>query len=172
MPRPEQIKGIVIHCTAGFGDIRSIKRFWKNNLGWRSPGYHRVINEKGKIYKLANYEDYTNGVKGFNDEYIHIAYIGGVDPEDYNIAKDTRTKQQKLMLQHCISDVMIWLEDNNINPEVDFCVIGHRDFSPDQNGDGAIASWERIKECPSFDAMHEYLHYTSIDRRLKLPTEL
>ena len=87
------------------------------------------------------------------------------------MAKDTRTQAQKLSLQHCISDVMLWLESEGKNPDVDFCVVGHRDFSADQNGDGVIAGWERIKECPSFDAMHEYLHYTSIDRRLKLPTQ-
>jgi N-acetylmuramoyl-L-alanine amidase len=170
MPRPEQVLGIVIHCSAGYGNVESIKRFWKS-LGWRSPGYHRVVNQDGKINHLRNYEGYTNGVKGYNSEYIHISYIGGVEKEDYNKAKDSRTPEQKLSLQHLISDVMLWLRANGQDTDVDFCVVGHRDFSPDQNSDGHIAGWERTKECPSFDAMHEYLHYTSIDRRLILPTD-
>ena len=33
---------------------------------------------------------------------------------------------------------------------------GHRDFSPDTNGNGIIDPWERIKECPCFDAKIEY----------------
>jgi N-acetylmuramoyl-L-alanine amidase len=170
MPKPENIKGIVIHCSAGYGDIDSVKRFWKS-LGWRSPGYHRFIDTDGTIHRVSRYGSYTNGVKGYNSEYVHISYQGGVNPDDYSKAVDTRTQAQKLSLQHCISDVMLWLESKGEDPEVDFCVVGHRDFSPDQNSDGHIAGWERIKECPSFDAMHEYLHYTSIDRRLKLPTD-
>ena len=170
MPRPEQVLGIVIHCSAGYGDVESIKRFWKS-LGWKSPGYHRVVDEDGKINHLRNYEGYTNGVLGYNSSYIHISYIGGVEKDNYKIAKDSRTQEQKLSLQHLISDVMLWLRANGQDTDVDFCVVGHRDFSPDQNSDGHIASWERTKECPSFSAMHEYLHYTSIDRRLILPTD-
>jgi N-acetylmuramoyl-L-alanine amidase len=170
MPKPEQVLGIVIHCSAGYGNVESIKRFWKT-LGWRSPGYHRVVDEDGKINNLRNYEGYTNGVKGYNSEYIHISYIGGVEKDNYKIAKDSRTPEQKLSLQHLISDVMLWLRANDQDTDVDFCVVGHRDFSPDQNSDGHIACWERTKECPSFEAMHEYLHYTSIDRRLILPTD-
>ena len=31
-----------------------------------------------------------------------------------------------------------------------------RDLSPDRNGNGTIDRWERTKECPCFDALHEY----------------
>jgi N-acetylmuramoyl-L-alanine amidase len=170
MPKPEQVLGIVIHCSAGYGNVESIERFWKRK-GWRSPGYHRIVDEDGKIHELRDYEGYTNGVRGYNSSYIHISYIGGVEKDDYKKAIDSRTPEQKLMLQHLISDVMLWLRANGQDTDVDFCVVGHRDFSSDQNVDGHIASWERTKECPSFEAMHEYLHYTSIDRRLILPTE-
>lgn len=170
MPRPDQVKGIVIHCTAGYGDVNAMKRFWRSK-GWHSPGYHRVIDRNGRRYFLKDYSGYTNGVKGYNDAYIHIAYIGGVEKNNHTNAKDTRTAKQKLMLEHYISDVMLWLKSKGQDTDVDFCVVGHRDFSPDQDNNGIIASWERIKECPSFDAMHEYAHYTSIDRRLKLPTD-
>jgi N-acetyl-anhydromuramyl-L-alanine amidase AmpD len=30
---------------------------------------------------------------------------------------------------------------------------GHRDFSPDKNRNGKVDPWERIKECPCFDAI-------------------
>jgi hypothetical protein len=33
---------------------------------------------------------------------------------------------------------------------------GHRDFSPDRNGNGTIEPEEWIKACPSFDAKTEY----------------
>ena len=35
-------------------------------------------------------------------------------------------------------------------------ILGHRDISPDANGNGIVDSWERIKECPCFDAKVEY----------------
>lgn len=171
MPKASKVKGVVIHCSAGYGDVNAIQRFWKEELGWRSPGYHRFIDRDGEIHELADYSDYTNGVKGHNDKYINISYQGGVDPNDYSVAVDTRTYEQKLSIQHCLSDIMLWLESEGRDTDIDFWVGGHRDFSEDQNNDGVIASWERIKECPSFSAMHEYLHWTSVDRRLKLPTE-
>lgn len=33
---------------------------------------------------------------------------------------------------------------------------GHRDFSPDRNGNGIIEPFEYIKECPCFNAEEEY----------------
>ena len=32
-------------------------------------------------------------------------------------------------------------------------VMGHREFSPDKNGDGEIEPQEWIKACPSFDVL-------------------
>ena len=43
MSRATQINNIVIHCSAGFGNVESIQNFWKNNLKWKSKGYHFVI---------------------------------------------------------------------------------------------------------------------------------
>ena len=72
------IKRIFIHCSAGFGDVESIKRHWKS-IGWKSPGYHRIIAEDGEVFQLAPYDQVTNGVKYYNSTSIHICYIGGVD---------------------------------------------------------------------------------------------
>ena len=38
----------------------------------------------------------------------------------------------------------------------DAMICGHRDFSPDLNGDGIIEPWEWMKACPCFDAIDEY----------------
>ena len=35
-------------------------------------------------------------------------------------------------------------------------ILGHRDLSPDRNGDGRITPDEWIKLCPCFDAQREY----------------
>ena len=48
-----------------------------------------------------------------------------------------------------------WVEDNG-GSKSKLTIKGHRDVSPDKNKNGIIESWERIKECPSFDAIPEY----------------
>ena len=40
--------------------------------------------------------------------------------------------------------------------------MGHRDISPDLNHNGVVDPWERIKECPCFDAMTEYMDINKI----------
>ena len=172
MPQAKNVRHIVIHCTAGFGDVNSIKRFWANVLGWKQVGYHIIIDELGVIHELADFSEVTNGVLGHNEECIHIAYIGGVQKNQKGeyIASDTRTIQQKRSLHVAIQEAIEWLRKNGKDITTDLGVVGHRDFSPDENGNGVIESWERIKECPSFDAMRTYSGlYATKDRYYKLP---
>lgn len=149
------IDTIWIHCTAGFKGLESMRNFWRNKRGWRSDGYHIIVNMDGSWNVSWPLEKPSNGVKGKNGSGIHIAYIGGVDPNDYSKAMDTRTEAQKQGIITAIQYVRKYLAKHT-QFEVD--VKGHRDASPDQNGDGIISSWERIKECPSFDAIPEYMN--------------
>jgi len=149
------IKRIFIHCSAGFGDVESIKRHWKS-IGWKSVGYHRIIAEDGEVFQLAPYENITNGVKYYNSTSIHICYIGGVDRANVNKAKDTRTEAQKKALICEIENDLLYLKQFQSIDNVQ--ILGHRDISEDKNLNGKVDSWERIKECPSFDAIPEYKH--------------
>lgn len=189
MSRALKINNIVIHCTAGFGNVESIQNFWKNNLKWKSKGYHFIIDTDGTIYYLfsnsekngyttdknkLNIELVTNGVMSNNTSTIHITYIGGVensgtDKKPIWKGKDTRTDAQKQSIQKCIQISIQWLKDNGKDVTKNIGIVGHRDFSPDKDKNGIIASWERIKECPSFDAITEYILYASRDRYNKLP---
>jgi len=147
------IKRIFIHCTAGYGNVESIKRYWKS-IGWKSVGYHRIIGLDGSVYQLAEYDQVTNGVKYYNSNSIHISYIGGVDAENLNKAVDTRTQAQKESLLCEIDNALNFLSDHQDISNIE--ILGHRDISPDKNLNGKVDSWERIKECPSFDAKEEY----------------
>lgn len=152
------IKYIAIHCSAGFGKRESIEAFWKTK-GWKSPGYHRLIEVDGTIHKLLDFSKTSNGVLGFNEQTINICYVGGVENKGTAQkpvwkAKDTRTEAQKTAIKSCVKEAQEWLKNNaNTNKII---IQGHRDFSPDLNKNGIIESWERIKECPSFDAKKEY----------------
>jgi N-acetylmuramoyl-L-alanine amidase len=39
-------------------------------------------------------------------------------------------------------------------------ILGHRDFSPDKDGDGIIEFFEWIKYCPGFDVKEWLKNYT------------
>lgn len=148
------IRNIVIHCTAGYGDVASIKKFWSSVLGWKAPGYHYFVYEDGSVEQLASLSQVTNGVRGFNSHSVHIAYQGGVERGNVKRAKDTRTPQQKQAIKSTIQNVLLQLKQYQDTSSIQ--IKGHRDFSPDTNGNGVVDSWERIKECPSFDAIPEY----------------
>lgn len=187
-----EIHNIVIHCSAGFSLIPSIENFWykpksKGGLGWKNPGYHIIIYEDGTIWYVTKNKSYstdkskwypqivTNGVKGYNSNIINICYIGGVEnigTKEKPIwkASDTRTDAQKWGIEKCIIETIYWLKDNGKDISKNLGIVGHRDYSIDNNKNGVIESWERIKECPSFDVIPEYGWYGSKDRYGKLPT--
>jgi N-acetylmuramoyl-L-alanine amidase len=129
-----EIKYIVVHCTATpqTTTVKSIQNHWKNNLGWKSPGYHRLIDASGKIHALSNYALPTNGAAGFNTVSIHVSYIGGVDGKK---AVDNRTPEQKEVMLQLLKELKSQFPNAKI--------LGHRDL-------GAK------KACPSFDAIAEY----------------
>jgi N-acetylmuramoyl-L-alanine amidase len=139
-----KIKYIVLHCTAGTPQQKteSIKDYWRRVLGWRTVGYHKLVNEDGTIETLQPDDLPTNGVRGFNQTSIHICYKGGLN------GIDTRTPQQKESLLKLVK------EYKKKYPTA--FVLGHRDLSPDLNKDGKITQNEWVKICPCFSAINEY----------------
>lgn len=172
MNRAKQIRYIVVHCQAGHGTLKSMQEFWKNTLGWKVPGYARWIDYDGTNYQLADYNTPTNGVAGFNSQCIHICYRGGVEQTNVKKVKDTRTRPQRNAILLEFFSILTWLSDNG-NDLQNVMIVGHYHFSDDKNKNGAIEPWERIKECPSFDAYAEYSYLMVKDNplyhKLKLP---
>lgn len=141
-----EIKYIAVHCTAGsqrqtISDLQAEFR----RKGWKNPGYHYVVSTDGKITQLLDEDKVSNGVKGFNSVTVNVAYIGGIADGK---ATDNRTDAQKKSLRQLLANL------KKKYPEA--LIQGHRDFSPDANGNGKVDAWERIKECPCFDAKEEY----------------
>ena len=176
--RALKIRTIVVHCTAGFAPAKAVQEYFtrpknKGGRGWSKGGYHRIINRDGSIHKMYDFGTLTNGVKGFNAETIHIAYVGGIEKAKTGryIAKDTRNNAQKESITECVEEALKWIHENGGDLTDDIQVAGHRDFSHDKNKDNVIQSWERIKECPSFNAIIEYQGYSSKDRIGTLPTK-
>lgn len=142
-----KIKRIFIHCTAGSQKqtVADLRDEFKCK-GWKNPGYHYVISPDGAITQLLDEQQVSNGVKGYNQTSINVAYIGGIDSNGKAI--DNRTDAQKASLIRLLKEL------RSRYPKAQ--ILGHRDISPDTNHNGKVDSWERIKECPCFDAMIEY----------------
>ena len=126
-----RIDYIVLHCTATHQNatVESIKKYWRENLKWRSMGYHVLIQPNGIPVRLAADSEVCNGVKGYNANSIHISYIGGIDSKGRPF--DNRTQSQR--------ETMRTLVDSYMKMYPNAKVLGHRDFK-------GVA-----KACPSFD---------------------
>ena len=146
------IKYIVVHCTGTVPDasIESIKRYWTNELKWKNPGYHYIIKRNGEIVKINEEENISNGARNHNKHSIHISYIGGLDKTGK--PSDNRTDAQK----HALFNKLVQLSEKYPGA----VILGHRDLSPDKDGNGIIEPFEWVKNCPGFD-MREWLkNYT------------
>lgn len=167
-----KIDAIVIHCSAtpeGV-DVRAadIDRDHRNK-GWKMIGYNYVIDldgtvEVGRPLTMDGAHCEKPGFSGvpYNKHSIGICYIGGLaatrnergkivaklNAKGKPIAKDTRTPAQKKALVKLVYELM------DKYPIVE--VIGHRDASPDLNGNGVVDRFEWIKECPCFSVKDEF----------------
>lgn len=149
-----ELDTIVIHCSATYpNQDYGVKEIREMHLkkGWSDIGYHFVVQQDGSTQVGRPIEKIGAHVRGNNSKTVGICYIGGLD--DKGKAKDTRTDKQKESLLKTIKELI------EIYPTITK-VVGHRDYSPDLNKDGVVNSWERIKECPCFDAIPEYKNLT------------
>lgn len=130
------IKFIAVHCTATpqTTTLKSILRYWKEELQWNAPGYHYLILPDGEIESLLPETSPSNGVKGFNSSIINICYLGGITREGK--PTDNRTPEQKAAMQFLLEEL------KERYPQA--IIQGHRDFP------------NVTKACPCFDAKEEY----------------
>jgi N-acetylmuramoyl-L-alanine amidase len=130
-----EIKYLVVHTTATPQSAKpeSIQRYWRENLKWKSPGYHILIDAVGTIHRLSELAKPTNGAAGFNSVSLHVSYIGGIDSKGKPI--DNRTASQKATMRDVLTE---W---KRLFPNAK--ILGHRDL-------GAK------KACPCFNAITEY----------------
>ena len=130
------ITAIVIHCSAspnGKPVTRDDIDRWHREKGWRMIGYHRVVEIDGAIKVGRHLKEVGAHVAGQNAHTVGICMIG----------TDQFTMEQWGALATLVSELLMLYPDAN--------VLGHRDYSPDLNGDGIIEPWEFFKTCPGFD---------------------
>lgn len=144
-----KIDYIIIHCSATReGHILTPEALdlEHRRRGFRMTGYHYYVRRDGTTVSTRPLELVGAHMQGYNKHSIGICYEGGLDAQ--GCPKDTRTPEQRTALRLLVARLLRRFRGN-----VRIC--GHRDLSPDLNGNGVLEPWEWVKECPCFDVATE-----------------
>lgn len=158
----KDIKLIVIHCTASpENKDYSFEQLLKDHIarGFGGCGYHLFVRKDGTVHKGREFTSVGAHVAGYNTNSIGISYEGGVTAKLK--PKDTRTEAQKEKILDCIFQVLKAIREAGGDTRK-VKIVGHRDLSPDKNGDGIITADEWLKACPCFNASEEYKDITKL----------
>ncbi|WP_341523272.1 N-acetylmuramoyl-L-alanine amidase [Pseudomonas sp. G.S.17] len=135
---------IVVHCSATKASadigVRDITQ-WHIQRGFDTVGYHYVIRRNGELETGRPESAIGAHVRGHNSNSIGVCLAGGVDAN--NKPENNFTPAQFATLEPLLREL------GKRYPQAK--ILGHRDLSPDKNGDGKITPNEFIKACPSFD---------------------
>lgn len=144
---------IVIHCSATKETVNyTFEQCIKDHKarGFKTCGYHYFIRRDGMVHIGRPLQNQGAHVANFNRHSIGICYEGGLDAKGK--AKDTRTPEQKQAIIRCINESLEWANGTVKR------ICGHRDLSPDKNGNGIVEPNEWVKMCPCFNAEPEFKH--------------
>jgi len=143
---------IVVHCSATKPQLdigRDRIREWHLAKGWADIGYALVIRRNGLLEFGRHFDDIGAHVAGYNGSTVGICLVGGLYATGTEAEDDfdgLYTVEQK----HALRDTLTFLMA--AYPDAVLC--GHRDLSPDGDGDGKIEKHEWLKSCPGFDVKH------------------
>ena len=144
-----KINYIVVHCSAtreGCTLTSEALEAEHRRRGFRTTGYHYYIRRDGTVLGTRSLELPGAHCRGHNKYSIGICYEGGLD--GHGSPADTRTPEQRAALKLLVHQLLETYPGSR--------VCGHRDLSPDRNGNGEIEPEEWIKACPCFEVKAEF----------------
>ena len=141
------ITEIIVHCSdtrAGMNFTADDIKRWHREKGYRTIGYHYVVDLDGMVEVGRPVEQIGAHCKYHNTHSIGVCYIGGQDAQGRHV--DTRTDEQKRAMRTLLSSLV---------RKYHAPIYGHRDFRP--------------RDCPCFDARSEYadLYQNILDEQRK-----
>lgn len=146
MPNRKATTLLVVHVTAtpagrdiGVKEVRAMHKA----KGWSDIGYNELIRIDGTLETGRGVDAIGAHVAGFNSTAYGISLVGGLDSTGK--PANTATHAQMVTLERRLREMA------ERYPNAGVC--GHRDLSPDRDGDGVIEPSEHIKACPCFDAI-------------------
>lgn len=95
-------------------------------------GYHFVVGINGAVFNGRHVDEVGAHVQGHNRNSIGVCMVG----------TDHYSREQWTALANLVDGL------RKTYPEARLC--GHRDLSPDKNGDGTVEPSEWLKTCPGF----------------------
>lgn len=131
-----RIDTVVIHCSASKdGKPKTREEIERDHKarGFRTIGYHYIVEPDGAIIVGRPEEQVGAHVEGHNAHTLGVCLIG----------------TKKFTQEAWASLKMLCESLKTRKPGIKFC--GHRDFSPDINHNGSIEPSEWVKLCPNFD---------------------
>ena len=151
MPTLRRITEIIIHCSASpngqwttvedidawhatRGFQRNPALIGANQPDLKSIGYHYVIYTNGAVVIGRGEAEIGAHCLAHNAQSIGICVVG--------------TDQFSANQWRSLAALVRGLRERL--PSIQ-AVLGHRDTSPDKNGDGVIEGYEWLKTCPGFD---------------------
>ncbi|WP_180131948.1 N-acetylmuramoyl-L-alanine amidase [Rhodoferax sp. BLA1] len=136
------------HSARGFHRAFQARRAQNPELS--AIGYHFVIDLDGTIHSGRAVAEVGAHAQGHNANSIGICMIGGTERD----GKYTTAQWRALayVVRELTDTYAIQLKLPTRNGDtVSGGVCGHRDLSPDANGDGQVTAVEWLKTCPGFD---------------------
>ena len=140
---------IVIHCSSTRENYALTEQALEAShrlIGFDGTGYHFYVRRDGRVLATRPVSKVGAHARGYNAHSIGICYEGGLDR--YGNPKDTRTEWQRHSLSVLVGKLLQEYPGT--------CVVGHRDLSPDLNGNGEVEPMEWTKQCPCFDVGKEF----------------
>ena len=160
------INAIVIHCAATpngkaftaaqLDEMHQARGFKRDNQALRnfnptlkSIGYHFVVEIDGSVRTGRGLEEIGAHVQGSNAKSIGICMVG---TDQFTTAQWQSLRECMINLASKILGRTIMTADSMLKSfsEAGITIKGHRDYSPDLNGDGIIKRNEWMKICPGF----------------------
>ena len=141
---------IVIHCSATRCNrqytVDRLRDDHTDRFHGQGIGYHYYIPRDGQVHEGRPLWQEGAHCLGHNRHSIGICYEGGLSL--LGLPADTRTPAQRQSLRALLT---------RLHEQFPSAVIlGHRDLSPDLDGNGKIEPSEWVKFCPCFDAILDY----------------
>jgi hypothetical protein len=123
------------HLQRGF--LRQAAALARFNADLPSIGYHFVVDLDGRVFTGRHLDETGAHVAGHNARSVGICLVGGAE----------RTARYQLAQWRSLALLVQALLQRFAHASV----VGHRDLSPDADGDGKVESHEWLKTCPGFN---------------------
>ena len=138
------------HVGRGFKRAAAARAAFNPDLA--AIGYHFVIDLTGEVWTGRGLDEVGAHAAGFNSSSVGVCLVGGAEPAGGRYTAE-QWKSLRRLAEYLSSACGVPLTPAVLrNGKVAVAgICGHRDLSPDLNGNGVSEPREWLKTCPGFD---------------------